>query len=120
MLRWVWREPDAVRVFEIVLAVGAVAAAGGIFHHAADGVVEHADPGNGPRRAAGENHGSLFDDVHGNGPGWSAVGWRVVGSPGRAADGRDRRAGFGLRGVVVRRAVAEDSRGSAAVNYRAG
>ena len=72
MLRGVWREPDPVCFFEIVLAVGAVAAAGGIFHHAADGIVEHVDPSDGARRPTRPHHGGLFDDVHGDGTDRSA------------------------------------------------
>src|SRR5205823_2687283 len=40
LLRGVWREPDPVRHLQIFLDFGAAAVAGGIFHHAADGLVE--------------------------------------------------------------------------------
>ena len=112
MLRGIWREPDAVFIFAILLAVGAAADASGIFHHAADGVVEYADPGHGARRTARANHGRVFDDVHGHGADWGAAGRRVVGPLGRAADGGHWRSGFGFGRVVVQRAVAEDSRRS--------
>ncbi len=86
---------------KIVLALCVAADAGRIFHHVADGLVEYADSSDGARRLAWPDHGGLFDDVHGNGADWSAAGWRVVGSAGRTADGRDWRAGLGAGSVVV-------------------
>ncbi len=120
MLRGIWREPDVVFVFDVVLAVGAVAVAGWVFHHAADGVIEYVDPGDGARRAARADHGGVFHDVHGDGAGRTAAGRGVVGPVGSAAHGRDRRIGFGNGSVVVQRAVAEDPGGSEKVDHCTG
>ena len=49
MLRGIRHQPDVVRLVEIILAFRVPAAAGGIFHHAADVIVQHADPGDGAR-----------------------------------------------------------------------
>src|SRR5450631_1847863 len=101
MLRGIWREPDAVFVFEIVLAVSAAADAGGLFHHAADGVVEHPDPGDGAGRSARADDGGLFDDVHGDGSDRRAAGRCIVGPAGRTADSVDWRVCVGDGSLVV-------------------
>src|ERR1019366_3374051 len=116
MLRRVWREPHAVLVFEIVLAVSAAADAGGIFHHAADGVVEHADSGDGSGRAPRAHDGGVLDDVHGNGSDRRTAGWCAVGPVGGAADRVHWRVCVGDGSVVVRRAAAEDSSGGEKVD----
>ena len=120
LLRGIWRQPDAVCVFEIVLAVGVAAVAGGIFHHAADGVIEHADPGDGAGRSARAGDGGVFDDVHGHGSDWSAAGRSVVGSSGRADDRGDRRAGVDAGAWWFGAAIAEDSRRGAEADHGAG
>ncbi len=116
VLRGLWHQPDAVFVFEIVLAVGRAAVARGIFHHVADGFVEYADSGDGAGRAARANDGGVFHDVHGHGSGGSATGRSTVGPAGRADHSRHWRFRIGDGGVVVQRAVAEDSRGGAAID----
>ena len=93
--------------------------AGGLLHDAADGVLKHADPGDGAGRSARARDGRLLDDVHGHGSDWSAV-WRRAGRAFRCAH---TVAIGGLASLWARAgsdASAEDSRGSAAVDCRAG
>jgi len=79
VLRRFWLEPDSVCLFEIILVVRGPAAAGGIFHHAADGMLEHADPGDGAGRVARPGHGGVFHDVHGHGADRSPAGRALAG-----------------------------------------
>jgi len=64
----------AVFVLAHVLAFSGSAAAGGLHDDAADGLLEHADPGDGAGRAARAGDGGVFDDVHGHGSDWGAAG----------------------------------------------
>ena len=73
MLRRIWSQPDAVRAVALLLAFGDSAVAGGIFHHVADGVLEHSYSGDGARCAARTGDGCVFHDVHGYGADWSAA-----------------------------------------------
>ncbi len=91
--------------------------AGGILHHAADGIVEHADPGDGAGCAARANHGSVLDDVHGDGAYRGPAGWRPVGPTGRIADRGDRWVCFRDGSVVVCVTAAEDSSRSPPVDH---
>src|SRR5580693_7894769 len=120
VLRRVWSESCYFCSVAHVLGFGDSVAAGGLLHDAADGVLKHADPGDGSGRSAGACDGRVFDDVHGHGSDWSAF-WRRAGRAFRCAPhGSDRRVGIGVGRMLVRAAFAEDQSGSAAVDCCSG
>ena len=81
-----------------VLDFGDSAAARGLHDHAADGVLEHLDTGDGAGCAARAGDGGVFDDVHGHGADWGAAGRRAGRAPGRSAHGRNRGIGIDCGG----------------------
>ena len=93
-------------------------AAGGIFHHAANGGLEHVDSGDGAGCSARPHHGGVFHDVYGNGAG-RRTAWRsALGPPRSPLDSGDRRNRFGARRVVVQRATAQNPRGGPKADHR--
>ena len=120
VLRWFWSEFGCVRGIAHLLDFRNPAVASWLHNDVADGLFEHADSSDGAGRAAGASDGGLFDDVHGHGSHWSAVGRCSGRPPGRATYGRDWRGGVSDRRGVVLGAAAQDSRGSAAFDCGAG
>src|ERR1022692_4062252 len=114
VLSRVWGEPGGVCDLAHVLGFGGSVAARGLHDHAADGVLEHADPGDGARCAARAGDGRVLDDVHGHGSNWSSARRCAGRAFGRAGHRSDRGPGIYRGRVLVWIATAEDPRGGAA------
>ncbi len=75
---------------EIILVVGRAFDARRLFDDVADGLFEHTDSNHGARSIARPCHGSLFDDVYGDGALWSFMGGALahhIGAPATLAVG---------------------------------
>ena len=85
----------------------------------ADGVVEYTDSSYGARPASWPGDGSIFDDVHGDGADRFITIGLVSGSHRGAMDACNWRSCCNYRRSIFRPKFAQDSRGSAGVDYRA-
>jgi hypothetical protein len=112
------REPAAVRLVHLALALRGGARAGRVLHDA-DGLLEHPDSVDGARRAARARDGDLLDDVHGHGAVRCAAGRDPRGSHRCAGHGCERGGGLHPRRTRVRVAAAGAPVGSAAHHHRA-